>query len=841
MRPLRRESVTSQFQQEREDLEEQNLALVQSCRDVEERCEKLQEQLEAIERERDSLLLQKEAELENKFGEKGRTSVASHSSIGLRSVVQGIVLQKREDRNQQIDRMTAHVEELQRELEAAREEVLDAKQEMDGLHAHIHELEQEAARLKHDRDVAVCAGLQLNEELEELRVMVRARNSTGAFAGLGGERSGSDEEDEVPAGFLDKGGKGESGGKPRFSHMGRTADFESLAGLLDQEISSEEDDVVRQKSSMPDVVRQKSSMPAPMLRKTASRRRPAEDDALAIVAKPCQEQPDAPGATSVPLSPSSPVAGDLGGSANLGSPAGDLGGSTGEGSVDSGELERLWVRFRELSAEAEDLRKKKEGAECEGAQLTEQVKRLRVEVERADREIAELRQGYELQREFAMALEAQLASGGTGGAEAAAAAANAEAAAAEAAKFEAACLTFGDADAGLTQDSRKRAMMRKNKLKAWAEESKTKLQVGTRVKVLRTIIYGSAQDVSKQYQLESGLKGTVTKIDKDGDAEVNWEGIGKKWLLNKDFYKVSVEEPTKDLPWAKGPGTGPLKGPGMGPPKALMRTTTAVPWAMDTDLPWEVDTKEPPKNCEGALDAPARTSVISARDRAGTDKRAERRQRARQAVNSASLAQRYFQVGQAYETRSDVILRAAEALDSEQRGELKTETQVTLLEICAAADRRVRVRCEASQLEGWMSKMTQGGVLLLGRLEPVCCTKGHRLKLVVGCAAGQCDQCGTGVEAGSQVMDCEPCNWYVCNTCHPLEPTLDRAVGRASVATVGVNRNVLRARRDVKAARVCIDDAAASGAAGGEAAAAAEADGATALPGAGAAAAAPRG
>jgi len=253
------------------------------------------------------------------------------------------------------------------------------------------------------------------------------------------------------------------------------------------------------------------------------------------------------------------------------------------------------------------------------------------------------------------------------------------------------CHRFSEKGADHAKDSRIRAQHRKEKLRAWAEEAQTKLDVGAVVKVLRTIRYKWSTDVSKHYELPRGLQGTVIKIDADGDAEVEWldVDVGRRWILSKDFYKVHVEIPA--------------------PPKP-----------------------PPPKE-------------------------------------PVPKAESYFEVGEDYVTRSAVILRAGEDIESEWRGELAESTRVTLLQIGTTHSRRVRVRCEGTGAEGWISKLTQHGTLLMGRVNPVCCPKGHNLQLITEVTRGRCDQCTKEVSRGDQVMDCSVCNWYLCGTCHPHE------------------------------------------------------------------------
>merc|ERR1740123_1317165 len=48
------------------------------------------------------------------------------------------------------------------------------------------------------------------------------------------------------------------------------------------------------------------------------------------------------------------------------------------------------------------------------------------------------------------------------------------------------------------------------------------------------------------------------------------------------------------------------------------------------------------------------------------------------------------------------------------------------------------------------------------------CPKGHLLRQCAA-LAGSCDGCGRYIATGETVMDCRPCNYYLCDTCHPQQ------------------------------------------------------------------------
>jgi len=47
------------------------------------------------------------------------------------------------------------------------------------------------------------------------------------------------------------------------------------------------------------------------------------------------------------------------------------------------------------------------------------------------------------------------------------------------------------------------------------------------------------------------------------------------------------------------------------------------------------------------------------------------------------------------------------------------------------------------------------------------CPSGHALKPWLA-EAGRCDGCRKPVQAGTEVMDCRQCNWYLCGSCRPI-------------------------------------------------------------------------
>jgi len=372
----------------------------------------------------------------------------------------------------------------------------------------------------------------------------------------------------------------------------------------------------------------------------------------------------------------------------LGDPLGDLGGSCDVGG--SGEsqdiigLSELWEQHHKLQAEAERLRTQRAESEQEVLRLRGEVAQLKAELASSEEKIKRFRSWWVSQRMASktppsVSQDDPWEDDPRHG-----------------------CHRFSNEGADHSKESRARVKQRKDKLRAWAEEAQTKLEVGAVIRVLRTVRYKWSTDTSKHYELTCGLQGTVLRMDADGDAEVDWKDFGKKWLLSKDFYKVTIETPPPTRASPRRPGQ-----------QSRSRSLSRDP---------------PPTSIET-----------------------------------------YFQVGEEYDTRSAVILRAAEDIQSEWRGELVEGARVTLLEVGAVQDRRVRVRCRTTGTEGWMSKLTQSGTLLIGRVKAVNCPKGHTLQLITEVKRGKCDQCNKDIARGEQVMDCHECNWYLCGTCHPQD------------------------------------------------------------------------
>ena len=75
------------------------------------------------------------------------------------------------------------------------------------------------------------------------------------------------------------------------------------------------------------------------------------------------------------------------------------------------------------------------------------------------------------------------------------------------------------------------------------------------------------------------------------------------------------------------------------------------------------------------------------------------------------------------------------------------------------------------------------------KLEHKCkliCPQGHQPVSVLSQSRGTCDICSCAVEAGQHVMDCEPCNYYVCNTCFgAMDGELVAVIAKGALQHVG--------------------------------------------------------
>ena len=75
------------------------------------------------------------------------------------------------------------------------------------------------------------------------------------------------------------------------------------------------------------------------------------------------------------------------------------------------------------------------------------------------------------------------------------------------------------------------------------------------------------------------------------------------------------------------------------------------------------------------------------------------------------------------------------------------------------------------------------------KLEHKCklvCPEGHQPVSVLSQSRGICDVCTCAVEAGQHVMDCEPCNYYVCNTCFgAMDGELVAVIAKGALQHVG--------------------------------------------------------
>jgi hypothetical protein len=66
------------------------------------------------------------------------------------------------------------------------------------------------------------------------------------------------------------------------------------------------------------------------------------------------------------------------------------------------------------------------------------------------------------------------------------------------------------------------------------------------IEVVRALCYVYDNDPRLNYNLAVGLKGVIQQVDSGGDILVNFEGVGKKWLLQADFANIQVIAESKD-------------------------------------------------------------------------------------------------------------------------------------------------------------------------------------------------------------------------------------------------------------------------------------------------------
>ena len=75
------------------------------------------------------------------------------------------------------------------------------------------------------------------------------------------------------------------------------------------------------------------------------------------------------------------------------------------------------------------------------------------------------------------------------------------------------------------------------------------------------------------------------------------------------------------------------------------------------------------------------------------------------------------------------------------------------------------------------------------KLEHKCkliCPGGHQPVSVLSQSRGICDVCTCAVEPGQHVMDCEPCNYYVCNHCFgAMDGELVAVIAKGALQHVG--------------------------------------------------------
>jgi chromosome segregation ATPase len=66
--------------------------------------------------------------------------------------------------------------------------------------------------------------------------------------------------------------------------------------------------------------------------------------------------------------------------------------------------------------------------------------------------------------------------------------------------------------------------------------------VGVTITVVKPIQYEYPKSPEKNYDLRIGLHGVVTMVDEDGDLEVEWKGLGKRWLLKQDYASMKMSK-----------------------------------------------------------------------------------------------------------------------------------------------------------------------------------------------------------------------------------------------------------------------------------------------------------
>lgn len=70
------------------------------------------------------------------------------------------------------------------------------------------------------------------------------------------------------------------------------------------------------------------------------------------------------------------------------------------------------------------------------------------------------------------------------------------------------------------------------------------LKPGFLIRVVEVMSYEFVEK-KRQYELLPGHYGTIIRIDQHGDALVNWERIGERWLMKRNFAKVLVDQERK--------------------------------------------------------------------------------------------------------------------------------------------------------------------------------------------------------------------------------------------------------------------------------------------------------
>jgi len=279
---------------------------------------------------------------------------------------------------------------------------------------------------------------------------------------------------------------------------------------------------------------------------------------------------------------------------------------------------------------------------------------------------------------------------------------------------------------------------------------------------------------------------------------VRWEGLGAKWLLRKDFYKVTVETLP---PGTRRPPKLKLGGglAGKGKQTNFFSISPAAVSSSDNEpiadlgaeaLPWQRPAV--PMAISQQMSTSTNVTSVSKHTLLTNSTNASELSLGPQSARGSSVgsnrsqpppppSELYFQAGREYELlpapagdgQQLQSLRATAAEGSDEVGQLEEKAKVALLEVGADTYCGVRVFYKAKGLKGWMTPRTKDGTLLLRRLDPLTCAEGHGLQLTKA-RHGKCAQCLKRFRRGVPVMECETCRWYLCEACHPHEEKIGK-------------------------------------------------------------------